>query len=253
MSKIEHTITIDGKEITVPRDTLLIEACRRLNIHVPTLCYNENVQAYGVCRICMVEVTEESHGRQKTRLVPSCVYEVRQDGLTVVTDTERIRVNRKWLIQLLLARCEGEDAILELAKEYDVELNERLRRRGDDCILCGLCVRACADVVGVSAIGFEGRGDKREVATPWREENNVCIACGTCAFVCPTNCISMTEENGERKIQRGQKDHSTVTVRTAKMLTCDKCGNYYLPASIPELYKLKMGIDPKEFTCPHCR
>lgn len=253
MAKIEHTITIDGRQVTVPRDTMLIEACQMINAHVPTLCYNENVHPYGVCRICMVQVVEMSHGRQKTRLVPACVYEVRQDGLEVTTSNDRIYKNRQWILRMLLARCEDEQAIIDLAKQYDVQPSDRLRKRGDDCILCGLCVRACADIVGVAAIGFEGRGEKREVATPWREENNMCIACGTCAYVCPTSCITMTEEDGIRIIKRGQKDDSSVTVRTTKMLTCDKCGNYYMPSSIPELFQKKMGLTPEDFRCLDCR
>lgn len=252
MSQKEHTITIDGKEVTVPHNTYLIEACRKLNIDVPTLCYNENVKAYGVCRICIVEVREISHGREKVRLVPSCVYEVVQDGLEVITDNERIRRNRKWIIQLLLARCESEKFVQDLANEYGVTLNERLTRKDDDCILCGLCVRTCADVVGVHAIAFEKRGEKREVTTPWREENNVCIACGSCAYVCPTNCISMIEKDGVRTISRW-KGEKTMVVRNAKMLTCEKCGNYYLPESVPEVYKKKMGIDPKVFLCSSCK
>ena len=248
MSKKEHTITIDGRQITVERDTLLIEACRKLNIHIPTLCYNENVHPYGVCRICMVEVQD---GR-RTRLVPSCVYDIRKDGLVVTTDSERIRENRKWIIRLLLARCEHEEVIQKLAAKYGVEPNERLTRKGDDCILCGTCVRACHEVVGVGAISFEGRGEKREVTSPWRLENSICIACGTCASVCPTGCIQMTEEDGVRTISRWHGEKRMI-VRRAKMLTCEKCGNYYLPESVPEVFEKKMGIDPGVFICPNCR
>jgi NADH dehydrogenase/NADH:ubiquinone oxidoreductase subunit G len=230
----------------------LVDAIKKLNISVPTLCHNENVKAYGVCRICQVEVVEQSHGREKTRLVPSCVYEVRQDGLRVTTTNDRIYKNRQWLIQFLLARCEDEQVVKDLAAEYDVVLNERLTRKKDDCILCGLCVRACTDVVGVSAIAFEGRGENREVTTPWREENPICIACGTCAYVCPTGCISMEEKDGERIISRWHGEKK-MTVRRAKMLSCDKCGNYYLPEALTEVYKKKMDIDPKIFRCPSCR
>lgn len=244
----EHTITIDGQPTTVKRDTLLIEACKSLGVNIPSLCYNENVHAYGVCRICLVEIKDG----KRTKIVPSCVYEVRKDGLEVTTDSERIRQNRKWIIQLLLARCEDEPVVQNLAKQYDVQLNQRLKRKQDDCILCGMCVRACHDVVGVAAIAFEGRGEKREVTTPFREENPMCIACGTCAFVCPTECISVTEQDGVRTISRwhGEK---TMVVRKAKMLVCEKCGNYFLPSAIPEVYQKKMGIDPGSFCCLDCR
>lgn len=244
----EHTLTIDGRSITVKRDTLLIEACKKLRIEVPTLCHNENLKPYGVCRFCQVEVNEG----KRTRLVPSCVYEIRKDGLTVTTDSERIRNNRKWLIQLLLARCDRQKDVLDFAAKYGVAPVERLTKKNDDCILCGQCVRACGEIVGVSAIGYERRGEKREVTSPFRDKNPVCIACGTCVYVCPTHCIAMTEENGVRTISRYAGEKKMV-VREAKMLTCGKCGNYFLPSSVAEVFAKKMGIDPTVFTCPSCR
>jgi len=252
VGKIEHTLTIDGKTVTVPRGTLLLEACRNLNINIPTLCFNENIEPYGVCRLCMVEIVEESHGRKKTRLAPSCVYEIRQDGLVVTTNNDRIFKNRQWILKLLLARCQGEPTLVKMAKEYDVTVPERLTKRGDECILCALCVRACAQIVGVAAITFEGRGENREVTTPWHLQSDVCIACGTCAYVCPTNAIFMIEKNGVRSINRRNEKESLV-VKESKMLSCEKCGNYYLPAALPEVFEKTMEIDHDSFKCPSCR
>ena len=248
MNAKEHTLTIDGRSITVKRGTFLIEACKKLCIEVPTLCHNENLKPYGVCRFCQVEVNEG----KRTRLVPSCVYEIRKDGLTVTTDSERIRNNRKWLIQLLLARCDRQKDVLDFAAKHGVAPIERLTKKNDDCILCGQCVRACGEIVGVGAIGYERRGEKREVTSPYRDKNPVCIACGTCVHVCPTHCIAMTEENGVRTISRYAGEKKMI-VREAKMLTCGKCGNYFLPSPVAEVFAKKMGIDPTVFTCPSCR
>jgi len=235
-------ITINGKELSVPYDTPLIEACKQARVHVPTLCYNENVKAYGVCRICSVEVND---GR-RTRIVPACVYTVRSE-ITVETDTDRIRRYRATLLNLQLARCPDEKVIQDLAAEYGVtEPHPRLRKEDKHCILCGLCVRTCAEVVGVSAIGFEGRGRERKVTPPFDAENPICIACGACAYVCPTQCIEFGEKDGKRYLKRWHRE--------VDMLVCDKCGKYWLPDAVAYVYAKKMGLDPASFTtCPDCR
>jgi len=235
-------VTIDGIEVGVPKDTPLIEACRQARVRVPTLCYNENVRAYGVCRICMVEANE---GR-RTRLVAACAYPVRRE-LTVQTNTDRIRRNRAMLLNLQLARCPDEKVLHELAEEYGVkEAHPRLTRDKEDCILCGLCVRTCQEVVGVGAIAFEGRGEHRRVISPFDEENPVCIACGACAYVCPTQCIKFYDENGKRHVERWH--------RTVNMLACEKCGDYWLPDAVTLAYAKRTGLDPASFKlCTNCR
>jgi bidirectional [NiFe] hydrogenase diaphorase subunit len=248
VAKQMHTITIDGRETTVERDTLLVQACRKMGIYVPTLCYNDNLKPYGVCRICGVEVKDGD----RTKLVTSCAYEIRKDGLEVTTDNERIRNNRKWIVQFLLARCENEPVVQNLAKQFGVELNPRLNKRDDDCILCGMCVRTCHEIVGVGAIAYEGRGIEREVTSPWRTENDACIACGSCVYVCPTGCIHMTDEDGVRTISRFEGEREMI-VRQTKMKTCDKCGNYFVPAALTEMFKKRMDIEPETFVCPDCR
>lgn len=235
-------VTIDGVETRVPFDTPLIEACRQAGARVPTLCYNENVRAYGVCRICLVEANE---GR-RTRLVASCVYPVRRE-LAVQTNTEKLRKIRAMLIGLQLARCPNEKVLLDLAAEYGVsEPHPRLTRDKEDCILCGLCVRTCQDVVGVAAIAFEGRGAKRRVVAPFDAENPMCIACGACAYICPTQCIGFRDENGKRYVDKWHRE--------VDMLVCEKCGDYWLPDPFASVYAKKMGIDPATFkVCPNCR
>jgi NADH dehydrogenase/NADH:ubiquinone oxidoreductase subunit G len=146
------TFKIDGRQITAPLGTTILEAARDANIYIPTLCSNEELTPYGSCRLCMVEI---SHGR-RVRLVASCIYEATQ-GLDVKTNTERVLHARRLVIELLLSRNPKHPALRKIAEELGVQ-ETRFDIEVKGCILCGQCVRTCRDVVGVSAIGFEGRG-----------------------------------------------------------------------------------------------
>ena len=195
-------VTIDGREIEVPKDTMILEAAHQLNIHIPTFCNVDALEPYGVCRICIVEVNE---GR-KPRLVPSCVYPIRRPA-TIFTNSEKVAKHRKMLISLILARCPQEQAVIAMAHELGVDAPPaRFTKKNDDCILCGLCVRACREVVKASALGFEGRGEKRKAVTPFESENPVCIACGACVFVCPTSCITLIDKDGKRTLPRWKRE-----------------------------------------------
>ena len=90
-------LTINGREITAEEGTTLLYAARDNNIHIPTLCENEAVAPYGACRLCLVEI-KTAKGRE--RLVTSCIYLV-EEGLTVQTNTEKVRNIRKMLLELL--------------------------------------------------------------------------------------------------------------------------------------------------------
>jgi predicted molibdopterin-dependent oxidoreductase YjgC len=97
------------------------------------------------------------------------------------------------MMELLLARCPENETILTLAKEMGVE-NTRFPKVTEsqrDCILCGLCVQVCADVIGVAAISFADRGVRRAVATPFREVSEDCVGCGVCAKICPVGAITL--------------------------------------------------------------
>ncbi len=190
------TLTIDGQIVHVQRHTPILDIAKELGIHIPTLCYHEAIRAYGSCRLCVVELC--SNGRSK--LVTSCNYPA-EGGLVVFTASERVKNTRKMVMELLLSRCPDVPEIQQLAEKVGIKTS-RLRKRGDQrCILCGLCVRACEEIVGVNAISFASRGIDREVDTPFGADSDVCIGCGSCTYLCPTGCIEMVGDPGSPGIR----------------------------------------------------
>jgi NADH dehydrogenase/NADH:ubiquinone oxidoreductase subunit G len=116
----------------------------------------------------------------------------------------------------------------------------------ENCILCALCVRACREVVGVSAISLANRGVHREVAPPFLETATACIGCGSCVYICPTQCIKM-EDVGDTRVIHNWKVQF-------KLKKCKVCGNYFAPEAQLEYIRAKWDL-PQHFfdTCPNCK
>jgi NADH dehydrogenase/NADH:ubiquinone oxidoreductase subunit G len=250
------TLKINGKKITAPDGATILEAAREHDIKIPTLCSNEALKPYGACRLCIVEVTQNG----RTTIETSCTYPA-EDGLEVKTESPRVAEGRKLVIELYLARCPNVKIIRQLAEEYGItESAPQMGKENDYCILCGLCVRACNEVVQAGAIQFAGSGINKIVDSPFHKTAEDCIACGSCAFICPTGIIKKddlpatsqcspegcTPTGPQREILNWQIEH--------KLKECTKCGNPYAP--IPHLDRLTKQYHflPQFFNlCPSCR
>ena len=219
------TITIDGQLIHVERDIPILEAARKLGIHIPTLCYHEALKPYGSCRICMVEVIKN----RRSRLVTSCNYPA-EEGLEVLTSTSRVKRTRQMVMELLLARCPNAPVIRQMAEKMGIKKVSLKKKEDERCILCGLCVRACDEMVGVRAIGFANRGAERQVNTPFQTESDVCIGCGACTYICPSGCIEMVESpnaQGGRRLHMGDL-HLDICPNNYECETCEIEGQFFV-------------------------
>ncbi|MBN1686214.1 MAG: (2Fe-2S)-binding protein [Spirochaetales bacterium] len=194
------TVKINGTEHQFEEGMTVLEAARSVGISIPTLCYNEYLKPYGGCRVCLIEQV----GRPT--LVPSCTTQI-FDGLEVITESDRITASRRFVLELLLARCPGSEKLQKLAKEHGVDYDDpdsldtvgkylltRAPKRGEtNCILCGLCVRVCQEVTLRHALSISNRGIDRKVSPPFLRYAETCIGCGACAYVCPTKTITVEE------------------------------------------------------------
>ena len=240
------TLTIDGRKIQAEAGMTVLQAASDNNIYIPSLCYHEEIAPYGACRLCLVEITT-ANGRKK--LVASCLYPI-EDELTVETSTERINDDRKVLMQLLLSRCPEVKEIQEMAKRLGVE-DTPFSKEDERCILCGLCVRACQDVVGISAISLVNRGVNRQVASPFYLQSEVCIGCGSCAYVCPINAIEMEDVGDTRTLIMPNPKMDKVQFKLRK---CKVCGNYWAPEKQIEHIAKISGTSLEDYdVCLDCR
>lgn len=226
-------LTIDGREVSAAPDDTILQAARANGIRIPTLCYDERLDPYGACRVCLVEV-EGARG-----LLPACATRV-TEGMVVRTDTEKLRRVRRTVIELLLSdhpkdcmTCEsaGNCELQDLAYEYGIREprfqgeehhyeilsdNPLIERDYDKCVLCGRCIRICREVQGVGVYDFVNRGFEAVPGTPYNKSltDTPCEFCGQCVSTCPTGAVISIPSKGKGRAWQVEK------VRT----TCPYCG-----------------------------
>ena len=200
------TLTIDGKQITVPRTATIYEAAKQVGVDIPVLCYAKKLLPYGACRVCLVEVEQ-----MKGRLIPSCTTPV-TEGMVVRSSSDEINKVRKTVLEFLLVNhvldcpvCDkaGECDLQDLAYDFDCctnrfegvkfdlpkdEVNPLIERNMNRCVLCGKCARVCDEIVAYGSYSFINRGFETKIATAF-DRGLSCEFCGQCVSMCPVGAI----------------------------------------------------------------
>jgi len=179
----EIILQIDGKEVKATEGMTVLEAAQSADIFIPTLCHHEKLEPYGGCRICTVEVEV----RGWTKLVAACLYPLEQD-LVVRTRSEKVDKIRKMILEFLLAHAPYSPQLQDLAQEYEAD-KDRFEKESSFCILCGLCVRYCAEVKKKNAVGFVDCGARREISFIPEIAAKECNSCKECFPLCPTSYL----------------------------------------------------------------
>jgi len=233
------TLQIDGQTVQATPGMTVLEAAQTVGIRIPTLCHQKGIEPYGACRLCTVETTDGG----RTTLQASCCYPVKE-GLEVKTDTPAVVQGRKLLFQLLLARCPDVPAIRRLAEDWGVH-DTPFAPKHEECVLCGLCVRACARLMGAEAIAFSGRGVSRKVGAPFNFPSETCLACGACTYVCPTGSVQMEAETVARLRKRAGADRRCRYMLMG-MVSNKLCPNNYecRQCTFDQAIELRFGTHP---------
>lgn len=240
-------LTIDGIEVRAEEGTSVLDAARSRGIHIPTLCHHDALADVGACRVCVVEVT---YPGGRSTVTASCTLPV-SEGLQVQTRSDRALRTRRMMVELLLARAPGSATMQTLAAEVGIEKSRFDVPDAGNCVLCGRCVRACAEHAGVATTAFSGRGRERKVTTPFERESEVCLGCGSCVQVCPTGALSLDQQDDRRRVMlRGR------VVRSVEMVRCDHCGQAYTTVPWLDWVRTRVGADrlgmQDEHVCPRC-
>jgi predicted molibdopterin-dependent oxidoreductase YjgC len=227
-------ITIDGKAVSVPAGSTILDACNSLGIETPTLCFLESLTPVNACRVCVVEL------EGSRVLVPACARRA-EAGMVVHTDSQRVRHSRKMVLEFLASSvdlstapdaqrfCEryGADPTrfgeARATVEQPVKIDNALYVRDyAKCILCYKCVEACgADAQNTFAIAVAGRGFDAAISTEYdvKLPDSACVYCGNCIGVCPTGALMFSSEHELR--ERGEwKEAEQTTTDTI----CSYCG-----------------------------
>jgi len=199
-------ITVDGKKVAAPAGTLLIEACKRVTIEVPSFCYYPNLSLQGACRMCLVKV------EKMPKLQTACTTVI-GEGMIVTTDSDEIRQARKAMVELLLGNhpldcpvCDagGECELQDMTFSYGAAESKYMEPKNHKeeqqwspvvyfdrprCILCYRCVRVCGEAMDVWALGVQNRGVGSIIA-PNQNDHLECEECGMCIDICPVGALT---------------------------------------------------------------
>jgi len=199
-------ITVDGKKVTAPAGTLLIEACKSTGIEVPSFCYYPNLSLQGACRMCLVKV------EKMPKLQTACTTVI-SEGMSVTTESDEIRQARKSMVELLLGNhpldcpvCDagGECELQDMTFSYGAAESKYIDAKNHKeeqqwspvvffdrprCILCYRCVRVCGEAMDVAALGVQNRGVSSIIA-PNQGDHLECEECGMCIDICPVGALT---------------------------------------------------------------
>ena len=240
-----NEIILNNKKAAFKPGETILSVARQQAVRIPTLCSHEALAPYGACRLCIVEV--ENAG--KKQILASCTTRA-QAGMKVKTHTPRIQKIRATLAGLLLARSPEAPLVQQLARDLGVK-KAPFVRKNDLCIMCGLCVRTCREVVGVAALGFTHKGSERRVSVPFYRDSLECIGCGSCVFVCPTGAVRMLDKEGDdQKPVRIMENWET----KLPLQQCAADGMPFAPKRMLEHFAKHYPV-PEGFQdqCPECR
>ena len=177
----EIVLKIDDKEVKATAGMTVLQAAQQAGIYIPTLCHHEKLEAFGGCRLCIVEV--ESRGW--TSYVVSCLYPVAKD-IVVRTRSEKVDKIRKVIVEELMAHAPDAPELVKLAEDYGAD-RDRFERKESFCVVCGLCVRYCNEVKQKNAVGFIDNGAQRQISFIPEIAQKECWECQECFALCPTS------------------------------------------------------------------
>ena len=204
-------LTIDGQPVEVEEGTTILQAAKKACIHIPTLCYHEDLSIKAVCRICVVEVEGQ-------RLLPTACSTPVSEGMVVQTASPKVLKARRNILELIFARhpqeclvcpkdgkCDLQKVAQDVGMHLDIRYDKQLRHQKEDwsspaimrnpqkCILCGRCMEVCNEIQGINVLSKENRGFHTLIAPAYGEKlaDTNCINCGQCVQVCPTGALTV--------------------------------------------------------------